>query len=505
MGKETLLLKTENICKKFGKTVALNNVNFELCSGEIHALMGENGAGKSTLGKIFAGIYAKDGGHIFLEGKEINVTNPKKASELGISIVLQEFNTLPDLSVAENLFISNDAYYKKSFIVNKKKMISRAKELLSLFDIGHLIDPREIVKNLSIAQMQILEILKAVNAKSKIIILDEPTAALSKNEVEQLFVIMRRLKKENNIGFIIVSHRIEEIYSIADRITVLRDGLLILNGEKVSRLTENDLVRSMVGREVQKLYGSREFGLNKNEEVVFKVENLSDEKAYVQGISFEIRKGEILGLTGQVGAGRTEIARCIFGIDKLGSGKIYIHGKKLKKNTIKAAIKNGLGYVPEDRKQDGLILSKSISNNISYSKQNIKKNIILNRKKEIMDSKEMIKQLNIKLGNYDNDVDSLSGGNQQKVLLAKWLILNPEVLIVDEPTRGIDISAKAEVYAILNQLSKKGVSILVISSELSEVLGMCDKILVMRDGKLVGELSHEEATEQNITILATMG
>lgn len=499
------LLTAENIFKRFGETQALDSVSFTLLPGEVHALMGENGAGKSTLGKIFAGIHQPDGGKMYLEGERLTVKNPEAAKEKGISIVLQEFNLLPDLSVAENLFLANREYYKAGFVLNKSKMYKRSKELLGLFELGASLDVHELVKNLSIAQMQILEILKAVDAESKVIILDEPTAALSHNEVKQLFTIIRRLKDEKNVGFIIVSHRIEEILEIADRVTVFRDGKLILNGEDLKKLTENDLVKSMVGREVKDLYGSRCFGTCADKEVVFEIENICDTTGYIKNISFKLRKGEIVGLTGLVGAGRTELARCIFGIDPKGSGRVLVHGQEIKKLTIKNAIKAGISYVPEDRKHDGLILTSSICGNISIGQQNIQKNPVLNKKLEKANAENMKKDLRIKMGSYFHNCDSLSGGNQQKVLLAKWLIMNPEILIVDEPTRGIDISAKSEIYAILNRLSKEGITVLMISSEQPEIIGMCDRVLVMRDGKLVGEIEHSEVTEQLITKLATIG
>lgn len=499
------ILVADQIFKHFGGTQALGGVSFCLKAGEVHALMGENGAGKSTLGKIFAGIHQPDSGDIYFEGEKITVENPKAAKAKGISIVLQEFNLLPDLSVAENLIIGNNDYYKaKGCILDKRKMYSHSKELLSLFELGASLDVYEKVKNLSIAQMQILEILKAVDADSKVIILDEPTAALSPNEVSQLFVIVRRLMKEKNIGFIIVSHKIEEIFEIADRVTVFRDGKEILNGVDINTLTENDLVKSMVGREIKNLYGSRKFGTCKNNEVVLKAENISDMNGRVKNISLELRKGEIVGITGVVGAGRTELARCIFGIDPCKTGKVYVHGKEIKNLTVKNAIKAKIGFVPEDRKYDGLILDESIMDNISLAQQNMQKGFVLSKKRSKQNAEQMKCDLNIKMGSCYDRCDSLSGGNQQKVLLGKWMIMNPEILIVDEPTRGIDIAAKSEIYGILNRLSEEGVTILMISSELPEIIGMCDRTLVMREGVLAGELSYEELSEQQITKMATI-
>lgn len=499
------LLCAKDISKRFGETQALDCVSFNLDQGEVHALMGENGAGKSTLGKIFAGIHQPDKGKLYLEGEVLSVENPKAAKEKGISIVLQEFNLLPDLSVAENLFLTNSSYYKAGFLLDKKKIFRHSRELLNLFELGSNLDSCELVKNLSIAQMQILEILKAVDADSKVIILDEPTAALSQNEVKQLFAIINRLKREKKVGFIIVSHRIEEIFEIADRITVFRDGKLIVDGEDIHGFTENDLIKSMVGREVKDLYGSRKFGTCSGKEVVFEVEDISDASGYLKDISFKLKRGEIVGLTGLVGAGRTELARCIFGISPKATGKVLVNGKEIKRLTIKNAIRAGLGYVPEDRKHDGLILTNSICSNISLGQQNMQRGFIINTKKEKSNAEIMGRDLKIKMGSYYHTCDSLSGGNQQKVLLGKWIIIKPGILIVDEPTRGIDISAKSEIYAILNRLSAEGVTILMISSEQPEIIGMCDRVLIMRDGMLAGVLEHEEVSEQLITRIATIG
>lgn len=499
------ILVGENISKHFGGTQALDGVSFCLKAGEVHALMGENGAGKSTLGKIFAGIHQPDSGDIYFEGEKNHVENPRAAKNKGISIVLQEFNLLPELSVAENLIIGNDEYYKyHKRVLNKKKMYSHSKELLGLFDLGMNLDIYEKVKELTIAQMQILEILKAVDADSKVIILDEPTAALSPNEVVQLFAIVRRLQKEKNIGFIIVYHKIDEIFEIADRVTVFRDGKQILNGENLKKLTENDLIKSMVGREIKNLYGERVFGACSENEEVFRAEDICDCPGKVKNISLSLKKGEIVGLTGVVGAGRTEFARCIFGIDKKKCGKVYVHQKEITNLTVKNSIKMGVGFVPEDRKYDGLILHESIADNISLVKQNMQNSFLINKKESVVDTERIRKELNIKMGNSYDECDSLSGGNQQKVLLGKWMIMKPQILIIDEPTRGIDISAKSEIYAILNQLSLDGVAILMISSELPEIIGMCDRVLVMREGYLVGELNHDEVTEQRITKLATI-
>lgn len=497
-----VILEARNISKHFGGTKALDSVSFNLRAGEVHALMGENGAGKSTLGKIFAGIYKADFGEIIYLGEKLHLENPGDAKKNKISIVLQELNLLSDLTVAENLLLGNDKFFCRG-ILKTKEMYKHAKELLNLFNLGKSLDIYSNVEHLTVAQMQVLEILKAVDSDAKVVILDEPTATLSPVEVEELFFIVRKLQKEKNIGFIIVSHKINEIFEIADRVTVLRDGKQVINGEKLYGMTENDLVRSMVGREINDLYGHRKFGLAKNNKVVLRAENVCDYAGKVKNISLEIRKGEIVGITGIVGAGRTEFVRCIFGIDKIKSGKVFINGKELVKPTVRKAISSGLALVPEDRKNEGLLLNESIKDNVSLVRQCMQRGLVLRDKDSRSYMKQIRKELVIKMGDELDPCNSLSGGNQQKVLLGKWLIMEPNVLIIDEPTRGIDISAKSEIYTILNQLSERGMAILVVSSEMPEVIGMCDRVLVFRGGSLVGEITHDELTEQGIAYLAT--
>ena len=470
-----VILEARNISKHFGGTKALDSVSFNLRAGEVHALMGENGAGKSTLGKIFAGIHKADSGEIVYFGETIHLENPKDAKRKKISIVLQELNLLPDLTVAENLLLGSDVFFNKG-VLRTKAMYKHAKELLNLFNLGKSLDVYSNVENLTVAQMQVLEILKAVDSDAKVIILDEPTATLSPMEVEELFSIVRKLQKEKNIGFIIVSHKINEIF---------------------------EMVSSMVGREINDLYGHRNFELGKNREVVLKAENICDYGGKVKNVSIELRKGEILGITGIVGAGRTEFIRCIFGVDKIKSGKIIINGKELVKPTIKKAIRAGLALVPEDRKNEGLILNESIKDNVSLVRQCMQKGFVLRDRDSRLYMEKMRKELFIKMGDELDPCNSLSGGNQQKVLLGKWLVMSPNILIIDEPTRGIDISAKSEIYATLNKLAEQGMAILVVSSEMPEVIGMCDRVLIFRGGSLAGELIHDELTEQRIAYLAT--
>lgn len=500
-----MILTCEGVTKRFSETVALDNVRFSLKRGEVHALMGENGAGKSTLGKIFSGIHQPDRGDIYLKGEKITLPNPRVAKENGIFTVFQEFNLLPDLSVAENLFIGDDEYYRHRIFLDKKKMFRDARKLLNTFELGANIDVHELVANLTVAQMQVLEILKAVDARSEVIILDEPTAALSANEVDQLFKMIRRLKAEQNVAFIIVSHRIEEIFEIGDRVTILRDGKLIVDGANLDELTEDDLVLSMVGREIKDLYGSRPAGVEGAGEVVLEINNLSDTADRVKDVSLQLRSGEILGLTGLVGAGRTELVRCVMGIDPLKSGRIKVKGEEITKPHIRNMIERGIVYVTEDRKYDGLILNMAIAHNVSLAKQTVDKRAFIDKQSEVDDAELMRQSLKIRMAHCSDACESLSGGNQQKVLLGKWLVTNPDILIIDEPTRGVDIAAKSEIYAVINRLAAEGKAILMISSEQQEIIGLCDRALVMRDGRVTGEIMRESLSEERITKLATIG
>lgn len=503
MSKESLLMRAQSISKRYGGIQALNNVSFELRQGEVHALMGENGAGKSTLAKIISGIEQPDSGTLYLKGKPVSFTSPSDAIDSGVAIVLQEFNLIPDLSVAENIFLNRPSFYKWNFSIQKKEMVKETKKLLTLFAMEGHINPLEKVSSLSIADMQIIEILKAVSTNAEVVILDEPTAALSHNEVNQLFKVIRKLRA-GGVGLIIVSHRFNEIYEISDRITVFRDGTLVLPNQDTHAITQQELVKSMVGREINDLYGKRLRKQANDSEVVLEVNNLTDKVNFVKNVSFSVKKGEIVGIAGLVGAGRTELVRCIFGADRIASGEVIVDGKKLRPHDPRDAIKKGLALVPEDRKNDGLLLEMSILKNTSLAKLAASSSMTLNKAGEIKDAEQMTHKLNIKIGHYTDQVNSLSGGNQQKVLLAKWLLTAPKVLIVDEPTRGIDISAKSEIYTILNELASQGVSVLMVSSELPEVLGMCDRILIMRDGEMVKELEAGDATEESILSYASL-
>lgn len=502
-----ILIEATNIKKIFSGVVAIEGIDFDLRGGEVHALMGENGAGKSTLSKIFAGIHRADGGTMQVMGKSADFSSVGEAEANGVSIVTQEFSLLPDLSIAENIFLTDRHYYKGGFLADKKAMVQQTRHLLGLFGMEESIDPREKVSNLSVAQMQVIEILKAVSTKAQVIILDEPTASLSIKEIEILFDIVRKLKAEG-VGFIIVSHKINEIYEISDRITVLRDGHLILKGVNTAELAQDDLIRAMVGREVTDLYGAGAETVRpdwENAPVVLDVRDITDQNHYVQNISFTVRAGEIAGFSGLVGAGRSELMRAIFQADPRSAGTVYVDGKEVTGHSIKSSIAAGIGFVPEDRKSDGLIQELSLLKNIGLAKLADRGKAVLNRKEAEADCGEMVQKLEIKTANIDLLVKSLSGGNQQKVLLAKWILLHPRVLIIDEPTRGVDIGAKSDIYAILRQLAAQGMGIVIVSSEIPEVMGVCDTIYVMKEGRVTAALTAAEATEEKIGYYSTIG
>ncbi len=502
-----ILLETRRIKKVFSGVVAIEDIDFELRKGEVHALMGENGAGKSTLSKIIAGIYLSDGGEMTVGGKPVRFSSVREAVAHGVSMVSQEFSLLPDLSIAENIFLADRSYYKGGFLADKKAMARETRRLLALFGMEEVIDPYAKVSQLSVAQMQIIEILKAVSTKARAIILDEPTASLSVKEIELLFAIVRKLKAEG-VGFIIVSHKINEIYEISDRITVLRDGRLILEGVETAQLGQDALIRAMVGREVTDLYGAgaeTEKPDWASQPAAFEARGITDQNGYVRDISFQVRRGEIAGFSGLVGAGRTELMRAVFGADPRRSGTVLVDGRELPGRSIRSAISAGLGFVPEDRKTEGLIQELSVLKNIGLAKLADRGGAVLNNRAAEADCQEMIQKLEIKTANIDLLVKSLSGGNQQKVLLAKWILLNPKVLIIDEPTRGVDIGAKSDIYAILRGLAAQGMAIILVSSEIPEVLGVCDTIYVMREGRVTAVLPAAEATEEKLGYYATIG
>lgn len=487
------ILELKGITKVYPGVVALDNVCMTFIKGEVHAIVGENGAGKSTLIKSITGALEPTSGSIVFDGKEYMGFNPIQAIELGIGAVYQEFNLVPYLSVAENIFYGREI--KKGPILDMKKMCEETDKILK--ELGVKIDPKTRVKDLSVAYQQIVEIAKSVSRDVKVLILDEPSAPLTNTEIIAMFKIIKNLKQKG-VTVIYISHRLEEIFEISDRVTVMRDSKYILTMETADTDRKN-LISLMVGRELTDGYPCCDF---KNEEVILEVKALNT--SYVHNINFKLNKGEILGFAGLVGAGRTETARAVFGADDVFSGEIFLYGKKVSIKSPKDAIKNRIGLIPEDRKQHGVLLALSIRNNITLSSlSRISKFGWINNKKEDIKIKELKSNLRIKTPTMEQLVKNLSGGNQQKVVLAKWMATKCDVLIFDEPTRGIDIGAKQEIYKLMRQLADSGKSLIMISSEMPELLGMSDRIIVMHEGEIVGELDKCEATQEMILDMAS--
>ncbi|HPP31511.1 MAG TPA: sugar ABC transporter ATP-binding protein [Soehngenia sp.] len=487
MGRE--ILKMENISKSFPGVKALDNVSFNAYEGEVMALLGENGAGKSTLMKILSGVYTKDTGKILLDGKEIEVLNPRDASSKGIAIIHQELNLIPNLTVYENIFLGREetTTYKT---LKKDYMIKEAKKLLDRLKVD--IDPTLKINEISIAKQQMVEIAKALSLNASVIVMDEPTDTLTDKEVEILFEVIRELKAENK-AIVYISHRLKEVFEICDRATVLRDGKFI-DERLVSELDEDEIIKLMVGRTLDEQFPYLKAEAN---EYVFEVKNLTNK--YIKNISFSLKRGEVLGISGLVGAGRSELGKTIFGLYPIDEGEMILEGKKVKFNSPKEAIENGIMYVSEDRKSEGLVLSMDVKSNITLSSlDKFKRAIGLDKKKEERVSEDYRKKINIKTPSLTQKVKNLSGGNQQKVAIAKSLLTEPKVLILDEPTRGIDVGAKREIYDLLNSIKKEGHSVIMISSEMPEILGMSDRIIIMHEGKIKGELNKEEATSEKI-------
>ena len=492
-----VILSMKNIDKRFAGVHALKGVDFELCEGEIHALVGENGAGKSTLMKTLTGIFPKDSGEIHYQGKLFNPQGPKDALDAGIAIVHQELNMMEHLTVAQNLYIGREATKHNGWLLDEKEQNRRASELLERLNMH--IDPHEKVSNLTVGKQQMVEIAKAVSHNLKVLILDEPTAALTDKEINDLFTIMKDLAQQG-VGMIYISHRLDEIGVIADRVTVLRDGEYV-DTRETKVLSKEEMINMMVGRVIYEKPKTKS-NVPLDSPVVLKVENLNAGKL-VQNISFELRKGEILGFAGLMGAGRTETMRALFGADR-SSGEIFINGKKTLIESPQDAVRNGIGYLSEDRKRFGVAIKLSVQDNVVMaSYEDLCPSFFIPRTKLNSIAAEYVEKLNIKTPSLDQFVRNLSGGNQQKVVIAKWLIKNCSVLIFDEPTRGIDVGAKSEIYHLMNDLVKEGKSIIMISSELNEILRMSDRIAVMCEGKLTGILNIEEATQERIMALAT--
>lgn len=485
------ILQVQNLSKSFVGVKALDNIQFELKEGEVHALMGENGAGKSTFMKILMGLLTPDSGEIIFEGEILKSSNVYENLKKGISMIHQEILVIPELTVAQNIFLGREINFRNW--LNDKAINQKAQELLDL--IGIEINAKTKIKSLSIAEKQMVEIAKAISNNAKVIIMDEPTSALSDKEVAMLFKIIKDLKAQS-VAIIYISHKMDEIYEITDRITVLRDGKYIAT-KNTNELDKNALIALMVGREIDNLFPEKE-NFKGEKKAILSINDFS-KKGKFEDINFEVHAGEVLGIAGLMGAGRTEIARAIFGLDKYDSGEIILNGNKIKIKSPKEAIENGIGYVSEDRKALGFIPAMSINENISLSSlANFSKAWFVNSTNELEATTQLSNDLKIKSTSINQKVMNLSGGNQQKVVVGKVLLANPDVVILDEPTRGIDVGAKFEIYKLINQLTDKGIAVIMISSELPEILGMSDRILVLSKGKQTAILSKEDATQEKI-------
>jgi inositol transport system ATP-binding protein len=499
------LLRMSSIRKKFPGVQALDDAGLEVQPGEIHALLGENGAGKSTLIKILAGAQQPDSGTIEFGGEQVVMASPHDAQRRGIATIYQEFTLAPNMTIAENVFIGREP--GPSVFVDWRKMASETRSITKR--LGLAMQPLAIVRGLSVAEQQMVEIARALSMKSRLIVMDEPTSALSSAEVEKLFRIARELKAQG-LSIIFVTHRLEEVMQICDRYTVLRDGRLMGSGS-IADITIDGIIRLMVGREVKELFAHRDREVGND--VVLRVEGLSrlgnarDQSATVLAdVGFEVRRGEILGVAGLVGAGRTEMARSVFGADKFDSGRIIIDGQAIRIRSPKDAIRHGIGLVPEDRKQQALFLALAVRINLSMAShgQILRWGVFIDETAERAMVEEYRQKLNIRMATPEQLIASLSGGNQQKVTLARWLALRPKVLIVDEPTRGIDVGAKVEVHNLLFEMAQSGIAVIAISSELPEVLAISDRIIAMREGRVTGQVKREDATEELLMSMMTL-
>ena len=491
-----IILTMKGIDKSFPGVHALDHVDLEIRKGEVLALMGENGAGKSTLMKVLTGIYKKDSGTITYEGKEVEFANTREAQDAGVVIVHQELNMLGHLTVAQNLFIGRE--FMNGVKIDDKKMNEEAKKLFDKLNVD--IDPTETMSNLTVGKQQMCEIAKAVSFDAKVIIFDEPSAALTETEIEAMFEIIRDLKKRD-IAMVYISHRMDEIKVITDRVTVMRDGTYV--GTIITEdSTKEDIINMMVGRVIYEDPKTQSM-VAPDAPVVLEVKNLNAGKM-VQDVSFKLHKGEILGFSGLMGAGRTETARALFGADPVDSGEIYINGEKVTINSPRDAVRAGIGYLSEDRKRYGCVVQKTVAENTTMATmKNFMNGLLINKKKEAEVAQQYVEALATKTPSVEQLVVNLSGGNQQKVVIAKWLTRDCDILIFDEPTRGIDVGAKNEIYKLMNKLASEGKSIIMISSEMTEILRMSDRIVVMCEGKKTGEIDIAEATQENIMNLAT--
>lgn len=490
-------IEMHNIHKAFGKNTVLSGVSFDLVTGEVHALMGENGAGKSTLMNLLTGLYSLDQGTIQIDGKETAFKNPKEAEQHGIAFIHQELNIWPDMTVLENLFIGKEIYTKLG-LLDTKKMKVLAQKQLDRLSVNLSLDQE--AGSCSVGQKQMIEIAKALMTDAKVIIMDEPTAALTEREIEKLFQVIESLKKEG-VSIVYISHRMEEIFAICDRITIMRDGKTV-DTKAIPETNFHEVVKKMVGRELTDRYPERTPSTG---DIVLEVKQAT-KKGQFQDISFSVKAGEIVGVAGLMGAGRTEMMRSLFGLDPLDQGEIWVHGKKAVIKKPSDAVKLGIGFITEDRKDEGLMLDASIRENIGLPNlKSFSPKGLIDKKNEQDFVDLLIKRLTIKTASSDISARSLSGGNQQKVVIAKWIGIQPKVLILDEPTRGVDVGAKREIYQLMNELTDRGVAILMVSSELPEILGMSDRVLVIHEGTISGELDKTEATQERIMTLATGG
>lgn len=489
------IVELKNINKSFPGVKALDDVSFNLKSGEVLALLGENGAGKSTLMKILSGVYTRDSGDAIIFGETIESITPHKAQELGIAIIHQELNMCVHLTVAENIFLGREII--KAGKLDNKTMNQKTMDILNKLNID--IDPDTIVGDLSVSKQQMVEIAKALSTNARILIMDEPTSALTSKEIDDLFVIIHKLK-DQGCGIVYISHRLEELQHIVDRVTIMRDGKFITSMD-FANTTMPEIIENMVGREIKEKFPRVECEKGKK---ILEIKNLNAGRM-VRDVSFDLYEGEIVGIAGLMGAGRTELTRVIFGVDPKESGQIILEGKSIDIKSTIDAIKQGIVLAPEDRKKDGLCTKLSIRENIALPNLDILCDAagVVNRRKEKLMVEDSVKNLKIKLANAEVDAGSLSGGNQQKVVVAKWLARNSKVVIFDEPTRGIDVAAKVEIYNLMNELKKNNIGVLFVSSEMPEVMGISDRILVMCDGKITGELQTKEATQNKILEYAT--
>lgn len=501
-------ISMKGINKGFFGNQVLKNAEFQLADGEIHALMGENGAGKSTLMKILTGVYTKDGGEILVDGNPVNFTHPKQAETAGIVFIYQEINVMPDLTVTENMFMGKEIHGRFG-ILDKKAMNSRAKEILERLSVK--IPVEKVMSELSIGQQQMIEVAKALMVDAKVIIMDEPTAAMTLEETKTLFRILGELKKKG-VSVIYISHRMEEIFEICDRVTVLRDGQYI-GTKQISETDMNSLIKMMIGREIGERFPTRDCKIG---ETVLEIKNFTKEDTF-HDVSFSVKAGEVLGVSGLMGAGRTEIMQAIFGYLPHSGGTTRVLGKEVAIRSPEQAKKLGIGFITEDRKTEGLMLEDSIQKNVALTNlERISNRGVVDSQKDSRLVERAIRDLSIRCSGPAELCSNLSGGNQQKVVFAKWIFIDPKILILDEPTRGVDVGAKKEIYSIINQLAETGVAIIMVSSELPEILGMSDRVMVVHEGHVTGILknkasaaedvtSDQTATQENIMILATGG